>query len=138
MGCENGSFGNGARATKINKMRSFVKGSRSEQKLRNCDDRCTVVVVILLAPKRCFRQCEFLLPAAFQAANTSVTLVALARKGKVFGTSHVISDHFMLACVVTASSDMLGKVPRRCFGVQLKQYGVTLKLRLQDAEVRND
>ena len=105
---------------------------------RDCDDHCTVVVVILFAPKRCFRQCDFLLPAAFQATNATVTLGSLARKGKVFGTSHVISDHFMLASAVIASSDISGNFPRRCLGVQLKQYDVTLKLRLQDSAVGND
>ena len=49
---------------------------------RDCDDHCTVVVVILFAPKRCFRHCDFLLPAAIQAASASVTAHALEIKAR--------------------------------------------------------
>ena len=92
-----------------------------------------MVVVILFAPKRCFRQCGFLLPAAFQAANTSVTLGALARKGKVFGTSHVISDHFMLVCAVIASSEFFDQISKMLFWCAIEavwRYAETVLTRL--------
>ena len=38
---------------------------------RNCDDHCTVGVVILFAPEGCFQQSHFLMPPAFQEAPCS-------------------------------------------------------------------
>ena len=38
---------------------------------RNCDDHCTVVVVIPFAPEGCLQQSHFLMPPAFQEAPCS-------------------------------------------------------------------
>ena len=60
-------FGEQARARARGKMVCFARGNSGAT--RDCDDHCTAVVAILVAPKRCFEQCVLLLPARAACAG---------------------------------------------------------------------